>query len=127
MANADWLVVGTVREIESQWNADHSQIYTLVNVAVEEWVKGELRGKEIVINKPGGTVGEITQQVEDVPSFRVGEMILVFLKLHDGGTIGVVGGWQGKFVVQNARIVGTDLSLADMINQIKTLSSKGGR
>lgn len=124
VAHADWIVVGTVTGQNSQWNADHSHIYTLVTVAVEEWVKGESDDNEIVINTPGGEVGGTTEWVEDVPSFQKGERVLVFLQLHDDGSAGVVGGWQGKFVIENGNIIGSDLSLAELVSQIKTEVNK---
>ena len=124
VAHADWIVVGTVTGQKSQWDADHNHIYTLVTIAVEEWGKGESDDNEIVINIPGGEVGEVTQRVEDVPSFQKGERVLVYLQPHDDGSAGVVGGWQGKFVIENGNIIGSDLSLAELVSQIKTEVNK---
>jgi hypothetical protein len=127
VAQAGWIVVGIVSSQKSQWNAEHSQIHTLVTVTVEEWVKGEPRGNEIIIKIPGGQVGEVSQMVGGSPNFRIGEKVLVFLQIQDDDTISVVGGTQGKLVIENNKIVGSDVSLAELIKQIKAQSNKSSR
>ena len=124
VAHADWIVVGTVTGQKSQWNADHNHIYTLVTVAVEEWIKGETDDNEIVINTPGGEAGGKTEWVEDVPGFQKGERVLVYLQLNHDGSASVVGGRQGKLVVEYENIVGSDLSLAELVSQIKIEADK---
>ncbi|MBC8276036.1 MAG: hypothetical protein H8E40_13855 [Chloroflexi bacterium] len=125
VAHADWIVVGTVTGKESLWSADRGNIYTLVTVSVEEWVKGGPGENEIVITTPGGQVGETTEVVEDAAGFQEGERVLVYLQLNDDGTASVVGGWQGQFVVtKNGKVARgelslSNLSLADVISQIK--------
>lgn len=121
---ADWIVVGTVTSQKSDWNTEHSQIHTQVTVAIEEWVKGEPRDNEIIIKIPGGQVGEVSQMVGGSANFRIGEKVLVFLQTQDDDTISVVGGMQGKLVIENGKVVGSDISLAELIEQIRTQSNK---
>ncbi len=124
VVQSDLIVVGIVTGQKSQWNAQHNQIHTLVTVNVEEWVRGEPKGDEIIIKISGGQVDEVSQVVEDAPSFRVGEKLLVFLQSQESDTVSVVGGWQGKLVIENDKIAGSDVSLAELIKQIKAQSSK---
>jgi hypothetical protein len=79
---------------------------------------------EIIIKISGGQVDEVSQVVEDAPSFRVGEKLLVFLQSQESDTVSVVGGWQGKLVIENDKIAGSDVSLTELIKQIKAQSSK---
>lgn len=124
VAQASHIVVGEVIEKKSQWSDDRSHIYTLVTVSVEEWVKGDSKGNKILIKVPGGKVGEVIEWVEDVASFRVGERVVVFLHIQEDSTFDVVGGWQGKFTVENGKIVGSDLSLAELIYRIEDEMTK---
>lgn len=124
VAQSDWIVVGVVTEKESSWNTQHSQINTLVTLAVEEWVKGEPEGNEIVITMPGGQVGGVSQRVEDAPDFLIDEEVLVFLKSQGGDVVSVVGGWQGKLIIENGKIAGSDVALTELIQQIKAQSAE---
>lgn len=118
VAKADLIVVGSVTEKKSQWNTDHSRIYTFVSIATEEAIKGA-SGKNIVIKVAGGEAGGITQLSEDMPGFQTGERVLVFLEINDDGTTGVIGGWQGRIVIENGKVAGSDITLRDLVSQIK--------
>ena len=124
---SDWIVVGVVTEKESLWDTQHSQINTLITLAVEEWVKGEPRGNKIMFKIPGGEVGEVSQRVGNVPTFRIDEEVLVFLQSQGDDTITVVGDRQGKRVIENGNIAGSDISLAELIKQIKSQSNGSSR
>ncbi len=77
-AGADSVVVGTVVELTSRWNADRSHIETLVTISVEERLKGAPGDVRVTITVPGGQVGEIREMVSDTPGFQVGERVAVF-------------------------------------------------
>lgn len=127
VARADWIVIGKVTEKKSQWNADRTSIYTLVTLAVEQWLKGQSGNNKMVIKVPGGEVGGITQQVEDAASFHTGEKALVFLSRNDDGTTGVVGGFQGKTTIEGGNVVSSNQSLNDFISQIKAEVNKSSK
>ena len=111
---ADTVVVGTVVSSNSQWNAEHNNIYTEVVVSVVDSLKGSAGKKTISIIMPGGTVGEITQWVEDTATFETGEHVGLFLKTLTsaevfqrglnavsqkadiGSAVRIIGGLQGK-------------------------------
>lgn len=127
IAQAGLIVVGTIASQKSQWNSEHTQIHTLVTVAVEEWVKGKPRDNEVTIKIAGGQVGEISQRVGNTPTFRTGEKVLVFLTLQDDNSTTVVGGWQGKLVIENSKIAGSDVSIVELTKQIKAQSGKDSK
>ncbi len=100
MANrADSIVVGSVVHSSSQWNADHTRIYTTVAIAVEESIKGAPGGNIITISVPGGEAEGITEWVSDTPSFALGERAVVFLEQLPDTRFEVYGQVQGKFTI----------------------------
>ncbi len=91
-ASADHVVVADVARVSSQWDDDHRNIVTTVEIKVQESWKGTppADGK-LVVRQPGGTVGDIEMTVVGLPRFSVGEHALLFLQ-HAS----LVGMGQGK-------------------------------
>jgi hypothetical protein len=119
-AKADSILVGKVTNITC-YQEGKGNIYTLVTLSVEQTIKGEPVG-EVVIRVPGGKVGELEMMVTDTPSFQLGERAVVFLDKGDG-TFTVVGGFQGKFTVDNNNMVGNK-PLTEFIDQIKDVLTR---
>ena len=92
---ATQVVAGTIEKMESTWNHDHSRIYTRVTMRVERVLSGQA-GRQIVFRIPGGTVGDTTVMVSEMPHFRVGEETVVFLRGTRGRLPSVLGGPEGK-------------------------------
>jgi hypothetical protein len=112
---ASSIVVGEVTDMQSQW--EDGNIYTDVTISVERYIKGA-GGKEVTIKVLGGTVGDITQWVSDVPDFQIGERTLIFLRNDQ-----VVGWHQGKFAIVNHEVMVEDVFVdeADFINRIRDI------
>ncbi len=77
---ADAIILGKVKNIQSQWSVDRSVILTLVNLDVQEILKGKINSNQILVQYPGGEVGDIGLKVSDMPTFQKDEIVLVFLK-----------------------------------------------
>ena len=92
---ATQVVAGTIEKMEGTWNHDHSRIYTRVTMQVERVLSGQA-GRQIVFRIPGGTVGDTTVMVSEMPHFRVGEETVVFLRGTRGRLPSVLGGPEGK-------------------------------
>jgi len=73
------IFTGKTEKVESRWNKDKTQIYTLVTFTVYEYQKGAREEKTIILKQLGGTVGNITMAVEDAPEYKVGEEALLFV------------------------------------------------
>lgn len=99
-ASSDLIVRGTAGETGSAWTADRKQIRSTTPVTVSQWVKGESK-PVIAVATPGGTVGELTQQVSGAPRFQPGEEVLLFLVRQPGepARYAITGFSQGKFAV----------------------------
>ena len=98
---ATQVVAGRIEKMESTWNHDHSRIYTRVTMRVERVLSGQA-GNRIVFRIPGGTVGETTVMVSEMPHFREGEETVVFLRGTRGRLPSVLGGVEGKMPLSRA-------------------------
>jgi hypothetical protein len=95
---ADTIVVGTVTQQQSAWDARHTAIHTDVTVAVERVLAGK-PGDTVTLRVAGGVVGRMGMHTSNDAAFQNGERVLVFL---DTTTVpsSVVGMQQGKFTVK---------------------------
>ncbi len=82
---ADYIIEGIVTGVESRWNEEKTGIFTYTGFTVSTYVKGTpLPVSVFQIVTPGGTVGDITQVVEDQPIFHVGKKVRLYLKKVNG-------------------------------------------
>ena len=51
-------VQATCVKLESRWSADKSYIYTRAQYRVSDTIRGDLNARTIVVNLPGGKVGD---------------------------------------------------------------------
>jgi len=96
--NSDYIIEGAVEGVQSAWNSDNTSIMTYTNVLIEKYDKGSPFAEKILkIVTPGGTVGNISQAVEDQPLFQKGKKIIVYMKLTDviKGEYSIVCGARG--------------------------------
>ena len=92
--NSDLILIGSVKEIlPARWNTPdgeqpenaledlglHEVIYRDVVISVDEYLKKSLSSNEVVVRVLGGTVGNLTMDVEDQPSLEPGEDVLLYL------------------------------------------------
>lgn len=92
---SDLVVVGEVTSGETRWasNAPEGAIERLRWVHVDDVVRGQASGTlEVVL--PGGTMGDLTHWVEDVPELMTNARYLLFLHEIDGG-LQIIGGERG--------------------------------
>lgn len=82
---SDYIIEGRVEKVEARWNQDQSQILTHTDLSIEKYVKGApFPQKNLKIVTPGGTVGEISQWVEDQPIFHEGKRVRIYFEKIDG-------------------------------------------
>ena len=120
---SDVVVLGAVVGQESKWSPDHQLIYTFVRIHVEDALKGT-SDREILVRRPGGTVGEIGQRVQGSAEFTLGERVLVFLSLLPTARplFQLTGMAQGKLTLQE------DNGVTQAVQDTRDLSfSKGGQ
>ena len=85
----------------SQWNSEHTFIFTYTRFEVTRTLKGQA-SKEILVRQIGGTVEGITQKVAGVRQWRAGDEAVLFLQpspVADGSLV-VTGLMQGNFLMR---------------------------
>lgn len=80
VAGAEAIVVGRVTQVRSSWSLDNNLIVTLTSIEVKETIKGGAAAPTILIQTPGGQIGDLRLAVSDEPSFTTDETVLVFLR-----------------------------------------------
>lgn len=117
---ADVIIIGDIKEVESRWNFWRTEVHTYSTVSVEKYIKGT--GSEtLTIITEGGTVGDLVAWVEDTPIFTKNEKMLVFLK-KAGREFSVVGLVQGEYILENEEvrdISGEKVSLKDFLRRVE--------
>jgi hypothetical protein len=100
VTRADHVAVVDVASVKADWDAQHEQILTTIDlVVVESWKGGEAAGAHLTVVQPGGTVGDLTQIVHGMTRFVPGERAVVFLAGR-ASHANVVGMAQGKRIVR---------------------------
>jgi len=96
---ADLIVQGTVVDLKGELTADKTAIHTTVLISVQDQWKGKSTSS-VTLVQPGGSLGEIVEEVPGLPSFKPSEKVILFLKEMPEGKLIVFGGEQGKFVLR---------------------------
>ena len=82
---ADYIIEGTVEKVESKWNEERTSIFTHTDLRIEKYVKGTpFPEDKLQIITTGGTVGEITQVVEDQVIFHEGKKVRIYFQKTNG-------------------------------------------
>lgn len=78
--NADRIVVGDVVSVKSAWESGRKRIFTNIEVKITETWKGSTpEGGKIIIQQPGGQVGDIEMRVFGLAEFHEGQKAVLFL------------------------------------------------
>jgi hypothetical protein len=98
---ADLIFTGQVTAQRSEWRNNNGQraIVTLVSFAVQQVHKGRA-GSSVMLQFLGGTVGDTTLDVADIPKFKPGERVVLFVEGNGLNASPLVGFYHGKFLVK---------------------------
>ncbi|MEN6343468.1 MAG: matrixin family metalloprotease [Methanospirillum sp.] len=103
-AGADEIVRGTITNVQSQWNADKTEILTTATVTVKGRAKGT--GPEtFTLTVPGGTADGINQWVEDEPTLEEGTSAIIFVTHSATRGTTIFGGNQGYVPIEEDTVV----------------------
>ena len=120
-AGATAIARGHVVDVVSQWNDERTTIFTYTTIVVSDWLKGT-GPKAITIRTPGGEVGDIGLWVEDVPVFFKDQEVVTFVKpIGEGPFMQVHGLYQGKFTVEDGKVVESGLPVADFVSMVASV------
>jgi len=119
---SDHIVQGRVESVQSR--EEGNRIFTYISVIVDESIKGDRR-PTLLIRQLGGRVGQQISLIAGMPQFRVGEEVILFLKIRQDTAFDVVGMNQGKYqIVSNLAV--TNLSGVNFVDSKTGLISDGG-
>lgn len=116
-SDSDRVVLGSVLSRSSRWT-ENSLIYTDVVVSPDVTLKGEEQSS-LVVEVPGGIVGDTQMTVSDAPELLVGERVLLFLK-QKAGRFELVGREDGKYTA------GSDEAAAALERAFQTMEKTAG-
>jgi hypothetical protein len=92
------VVVAVVEGREVRWNGKHTLLMTDYTLRVEQRLRGEAP-ERLTLTLPGGTLGDITDEVCTSIQLEPGARYLLFLDdLSRPSLSTVVGAWQGAFL-----------------------------
>ncbi|MEW5800687.1 MAG: matrixin family metalloprotease [bacterium] len=109
---------GQIVDFSSEWDANRTSISTTVKLSVLENLK-ETAPVSLSFTVPGGCVGEVVQRTSNSPCFWQNERVVVFV---DAG-LRLVGGFQGKFHVNDSFVIERGLPIARFLAEIRGVQS----
>jgi len=120
---AQVVVVASVSDVQSRLVANESGdrlIVSQVTLNIEESLKGNGR-KQITMQIEGGTVGDLTLRVSDMPAMAKGERAVIFLDQMTGGVLVPHRRGLGVLKLTGSYLTGTDIPLTrvkDTVRQV---------
>ena len=103
--DADLIVVASVNSIVGTKEVGPELITTQFELTVDDVIKGSSpSGSKIIIQQTGGTVGEKSIRVSDDPLLQNDIKYILFLREFEPQKYVIVGGPQGRFIVQNGKV-----------------------
>ena len=127
---ASRVVVGQVLDIQSRFASNRfgdQLIVSDVLVDVLETMKGSPQSR-LYVALEGGTVGDLTLKVSDLPALKPGERAVFFLDGADGTPLLPRGRGRGILkLAQDDRVQGSALTLGDVRREIRSALGQGGR
>jgi hypothetical protein len=116
------VVVGTVTDLQSRFDVNQygdRLIVTEATLDVEETLKGGPSALERV-DLEGGSVGDLTLSVSDMPVLRRGDRAVFFLEATTTGSNRPHGRGLGVMKVdQNGIVEGTGMNLTDVRTEVR--------
>lgn len=96
------VIVGKVEKTVAQWSEDGKTIITRATIQINNVIRGNLNKNKIIVEYPGGAIGDIELIVSDVSSLKVGEKVMLFLtrkNLKDDSVFKIAGKAQGHYTI----------------------------
>jgi hypothetical protein len=123
---SDVIIYGKIIDVQSQWNAEKTHIETNAQVLVNDTFKSSDNtsinsGSIITVTVLGGTVGNKTESVEDIPYLIKDADAIIFLKKSSSGKYSVLH----LFGVTDGKIgVPLDVKSPELANDVATFKQQ---
>lgn len=116
VSNSEVVLHGRVLSLSSHWTDGGRSIHTAVTIEPIDYMKGDLGAEPFSFEMPGGAVGEVRLVVSDMPEFRQGEEVVLFLRSE---FFRVVGFFQGKLSVENGVVLEKAMTVEDLGRRVR--------
>lgn len=113
------IVLARAVDAHSEWNAEHTLIYTYTRFQVVRQMKGSLP-QTFTVKQIGGHAGGYAQKVSGVRYWQAGEDAVLFLRPTDDGGLTVTGLMQGDFRLNRQR--GGEIYVSNGVPETSALS-----
>ena len=121
---SDAALIGSVQAVAAE--AVGASLVTRITIAPEQVVLGALPPGPVVLREPGGRAGGRSERIFGVPSYRVGERVLVFLRRGADGALRTTAMAMGKYALdRDAR--GTLRASRQFGAEVLVLDASSGR
>jgi hypothetical protein len=121
------IVRGTVTSVESQFDNTEQRVFTYTTLKVEEVLKGQISGSDLVLKEEGGETETIGERVYGTPQFEPGERVVVYLDSWADGSPRVYQLFLGKVRIENDPGTGRDRAVRDLAGAEGLLLSGAAR
>jgi hypothetical protein len=123
---ADLIFVGKVVNSRAEWRAVGANriIVTLVKFQNEEVLKGNA-GPLVTLQFMGGTVGNVTLEVVEVPKFNLSDREVLFVKGNGVRFCPIVGLFHGKFSVRKDEKSGREVLVTHNGRELRNVAEIG--
>jgi len=102
VAEADGIVIGTVRQVQSVQDSE-KDIHTFVTLDHVKMLGGRHAAPTLTLRMRGGHVGKESLRVDGAPQFKADERVLMFVQGNGRDIVPLVGWNQGLFRLVNDR------------------------
>ena len=123
---AERVVVATVTRVEPVFQKNEfgdQLIVSRTHLHVETELKrgAQKTGEPVVLELEGGTIGDLTLEVSDLPTLTRGERAIVFLRRNSRGAVVPHGRGQGILELDSSdHVRGTGLTLSDVRKAVES-------
>lgn len=126
VGRAELIFEGTVKDVRAQWVGEGSQrhIMTYVTFDVAENVKGQAP-QTYTLQMLGGTVGDMTMEVTDTPTFAPGDREILFVENNGRQFVPLVGIMHGRFHIARDGQTGNEILADDHGDVVRDLTTLG--
>jgi hypothetical protein len=121
---ANYVVEGQALRTWTQWNPEHTIIFTLAEFRVSRALKGAPPSR-IVVRQMGGRADGLVQKVAGVRLMSAGEQAVLFVRpsVANDGSFAVVGLMQGNFRMK--QVAGGETYVSNDVSGISAATRSG--
>jgi hypothetical protein len=111
------IVRGQVTDVASAFDEARDGVFTYITLEVAEVYKGALPLGTLVIKEPGGVTPERGSLIYGIPTFSIGEQVLLYLDTWPDGSLRVYQWFLGKFSITTESNTGKSMLSRDLTDR----------